>query len=98
MFRILKILILILFPLLSFSQAAVHLNCVSNLQNGDVVINWNVPAQPCPAGCFVGYNIFVSTNGGAFTLLTNINNAATTTFTQVGAAGGTNNLNYFIQT
>ena len=84
--------------MLSFSQAAVHLNCVSNLQNGDVVINWNVPAQPCPAGCFVGYNIFVSTNGGAFTLLTNINNAATTTFTQVGAAGGTNNLNYFIQT
>ncbi len=96
--KLLKILLLVIFPSLAFSQAAVHLNCVSNLQNGNVVLNWNNPSNPCPAGCFVAYNIFVSTNGGAYNLLTSINAATTVTYTQVGAGGGANVLLYYIQT
>lgn len=88
-------------PAIGFGQAAVHLNCVKTLQSGDIQLNWSVPTSPCPTGCFVSYDVYVSTTGksGAYTLLSSINNAATTTYTHVGANGQNNkNIFYFIQT
>ncbi|MEN9521918.1 MAG: hypothetical protein RL065_295 [Bacteroidota bacterium] len=86
---------------MGFGQAVVHLNCVKTLQSGDIQLNWSVPTSPCPTGCFVSYDVYVSSTGkaGAYTLLSSINNAATTTYTHVGANGQSNkNIFYFIQT
>jgi gliding motility-associated-like protein len=88
-------------PLFGFGQAAVHLNCIKTLQTGDILLNWNVPNTPCPTGCFVSYDVYVSSTGkgGPYNLLTSINNAATTTYTHVGANGQNNKkIFYFIQT
>jgi gliding motility-associated-like protein len=95
------ILLFVWLPILGFGQAAVHLNCIKTLLNGDVECYWNVPTNSCPATCFVSYDVYASTTGknGLYTLLSSINNAATTTYKHVGANGNNNqNLYYFIQT
>jgi gliding motility-associated-like protein len=95
------ILLFVWLPILGFGQAAVHLNCIKTLLNGDVECYWNVPTNACPATCFVSYDVYASTTGknGLYTLLSSINNAATTTYKHVGANGNNNqNLYYFIQT
>ncbi|MEY4876290.1 MAG: hypothetical protein RL708_1439 [Bacteroidota bacterium] len=88
-------------PVLGFCQASVHLNCIKTLLNGDVDLSWNVPTTACPTGCFVSYDVYASTAGksGVYSLLTSINNAATTTYTHVGANGNNKqNIFYFVQT
>jgi gliding motility-associated-like protein len=95
------ILLFIWLPIVGFGQAAVHLNCIKTLLNGDVECYWNVPSNACPATCFVSYDVYVSSTGkgGVYTLLTSITNAAATSCTHIGANGNNNqNLYYFVQT
>ncbi len=77
-------MLLVFFPSLVFSQAAVHLNCVSSLGNGSVVLRWNVPSNPCPVGCFVDYKIYSSKNRAPFVLVGTVNNSTKTIDTIIG--------------
>ena len=86
-------------PSFAFSQAVVHLNCVSVLQGGSIVLNWNVPSNPCPAGCFVAYNIYSSKNVGSFVLTASVANPLKSIDTIIGVSPQqADTILYFIQT
>lgn len=72
---------------------APDLNCVSNLANGDVVLNWSIPNNSC--GPFISYTIYYATalGGPYIAFIPAITNQLQTTFTHVGANG--NNITYY---
>jgi len=63
---------------------APEIRCASVLPNGDVDLTWINPSDP--QNSFAGYNVYSSTSAlGPFALIGTIGNAATSSFTHIGA-------------
>jgi hypothetical protein len=91
---------LILLGFFAEAEAAVNapeVKCVSVLNNGDVTLTWEVPADPL--GEFVSYDVYFSASlAGPFTLASSISNYPTDTYTHSGAGANTAPRFFFVQT
>lgn len=72
--------------------------CASTQVNGDVLLTWNLPSNPC--GPFVSYDIFGSNSGvsGPYVLVASVSNQASTTYFHVGANGHSVTWYYYMVT
>lgn len=72
------------------------LRCLEVLANGDIKLTWIPPSDP--GGVFFSYEIFSSTNGSSFGLVTSIPAITTNSYVDLGAGGDIQSKYYFIKT
>lgn len=72
-----------------------NLKCATAQANGQVLLEWSVPDNPC--GPFISYAIYVATNiNGPYSVLTNINTELQTSYLDVSANALVNTYYYYM--
>lgn len=91
------LILILLFPLVVFSNQWTNINCLSVAENGDVTISWTAVTDDCSS--FASYEIYTSsTLTGAYSLIQTISDKAIETYTHIGSGSNLGSNYYYIKT